>query len=294
MAALARCDRVGVGGPACGEGWVEVTATSLRQRRQKVLEGWGSTETPLAWVGEVGGLKDSGAVAATQLVLAVWQWLVCPWGTPMGACNGSSKTVKRIKKKKKKPHLRAAVLLRRIEPPPDTVSVQVNLDVLGLTTIAGLPIATQPPWHYTPRQWSLAASLRHHRPSRVRDNATTQLRGVRGNAATWRWRRIRRSDDHKDDDHDHGRSNGPGCGGTDDDCDDNGAAAGGIGGGDGDGGRDSECGDGDGDGEAGSGDADVDGDNGDRVATVVMRAWARTVGTQTGTTLLLVHILSYE
>ncbi|KAH8993062.1 hypothetical protein EDB86DRAFT_2830285 [Lactarius hatsudake] len=104
------------------------------------------------------------------------------------------------------------------------------------------------------------------------------------------------SDDHEDDDHDHGHSKGSGCCGTDDDGDDNGAAAGGIGGGDGDSSRDSEHGDGDGDGDGdvGSGDVDVDGDNGDRVATVVMRAQARTVGTQTGTTLLLVHIVSYE
>ncbi|KAH9015423.1 hypothetical protein EDB83DRAFT_2321293 [Lactarius deliciosus] len=50
----------------CMRRGVEATATGLRQRRWKVLEGWGSTEMPLAWVGEVGDLKDSGAVAATR------------------------------------------------------------------------------------------------------------------------------------------------------------------------------------------------------------------------------------
>ncbi|KAH9080248.1 hypothetical protein EDB83DRAFT_2310531 [Lactarius deliciosus] len=106
--------------------------------------------------------------------------------------------------------------------------------------------------------------------------ATTQQHSCGACAAT------QPRDDHEDNNDDHGRSNGPGCGGTDNNCNDDGAVAGGIGGGDGDGGRDS------------SGDADVDGDNGDWVVTVVMRAWAQTVGTQMGTTLLLVHILSYE
>ncbi|KAH9024730.1 hypothetical protein EDB85DRAFT_1986094 [Lactarius pseudohatsudake] len=53
-----------------------------------------------------------------------------------------------------------------------------NLNVLyctvcgELTSIAGLPIATQP-WHYTPRQWLPAAGLRRHHPLRYRTDATT-------------------------------------------------------------------------------------------------------------------------
>ncbi|KAH9018186.1 hypothetical protein EDB83DRAFT_2320941 [Lactarius deliciosus] len=318
---------------------VEATATGLRQRRRKVLEGWGSTEMPLAWVGEVGGLKDSGAVAATQLVPAAWQWLAYLRGTPVGACNGSSKTVKRIKKEKEKSHLVAAALLRGglslrqtlfpsksfmfnvqlgrtgfplphnrrgITPhdngcwlPASDVTTPVLRHRGDVTTDIHHPTWTQttplPPPQPNParlsnRQRSCGVCATTQLWG-VRDNAaagraqqcscgacaTMQLRGVRNNAAVGRARQ---------------RSHG--CGGTDDDGDDDGAAAGGIGGGDVDSGRDSERGDGDGDGDAGSGDADMDGDNGDQVAMVVMRAWARTVGMQTGTTLLLVHILSYE
>ncbi|KAH8976816.1 hypothetical protein EDB86DRAFT_2839120 [Lactarius hatsudake] len=101
-------------------------------------------------------------------------------------------------------------------------------------------------------------------------------------------------EDHKDNNHDHGHSKGPGCCGTNDDGDDDGAAVGGIGGGDGDGGKDSKHGNGNGNSNAGSGDVDVDSDNRDQVVMVVMRAWAWTVGMQTGITLLLVHIVSYK
>ncbi|KAH8976951.1 hypothetical protein EDB86DRAFT_2838744 [Lactarius hatsudake] len=133
-------------------------------------------------------------------------------------------------------------------------------------------VPMSPPTSTTPRGPKLHPYHHHNRTLRTYQN---------DNAAT--------SDDHEDDNHDHGHSKGSGCCGTDDDGDDNGAVAGGIGGGDGDSSRDSEHGDGDGDGDGdvGSGDVDVDGDNGDQVATVVMRAQARTVGTQTGTTLLL-------
>ncbi|KAH9175205.1 hypothetical protein EDB89DRAFT_1904080 [Lactarius sanguifluus] len=183
-------------------------------------------------------------------------------------------------------------------PPASDVTAPVLRHRADVTTDIHHPTWTQttplPPPQPNPAR--LSKRQRSHEVC-----TTTQLRGVRDNAAacathgaTVQRRASDDGDDHEDHDHDNGCSNGPGCGGTDDDGDDDGAAAGGIGGGDGDGGRDSERGDGDGDGDAGSGDADVDGDNGDRVATVVMRAWARTVGTQTGTTLLLVHILSYE
>ncbi|KAH8990886.1 hypothetical protein EDB86DRAFT_2831005 [Lactarius hatsudake] len=337
---------------------VEATAMGLRQRRRKVLEGWGSTEMPLAWVGEVGGLKDSGAVAATQLVLVAWQWLVYPQGTPVGACNGSSKTVKRIKKEKEKSHLRVAALLRgglslrqtlfpsksfmfNVQlgrtgfplphnrhgitphdngrwPPASDVTAPVLRHRGNVTTDIHHPMWTQttplPPPQPNPARlsnrqhscglWGVCdnAAAGHVRQRSCGACATTQLWGMHNNTAVGHVQQrscgacttTQLRDDHEDHDHDNGRSNGPGCGGTDDDGDDDGAAAGGIGGGDGDSGRDSEHGDGDGDSDAGSGDADMDGDNGDRVVMVVMRAWVRTVGMQTGTTLLLVHILSYE
>ncbi|KAH9063661.1 hypothetical protein EDB83DRAFT_2315245 [Lactarius deliciosus] len=266
MAALARCDGVGVGGPACGKGWMEVTATGLRQRQQKVLEGWGSTETPLAWVGEVGSLKDSGAVAAkknkcilihwteAQLIPAAWQWLACPQGTPMGACNSSSKTVKQIEKEKEKTTPKGSSALeegeswqKKIEPLPDTVSVQVIHVQLGRTMHNNghwLPASDVTTPVINPNHTPTTTTTEPCAPIKM----TTQPQ-----------------------------------------------AAGGIGGGDWDGGgSDSERSDGDGDGNAGSGDTDVDGDNGDWVAMVVMGAWAQMVGTQTGTILLLVHILSYK
>ncbi|KAH8990715.1 hypothetical protein EDB83DRAFT_2325477 [Lactarius deliciosus] len=293
MAALARCDGVGIGGPACGKGWMEVTATGLRQRRQKVLEGWGSMETPLAWVGEVGGLKDSGAVAAkknkcilihwteAQLIPAAWQWLACLQGTPMGACNGSSKTVKQIKKEKEKTTPKGGSALeegeswqKKIEPPPDTVSIRVVHVQLGRT------------------RTDINHKTSHCHTTAMALHPTTMVAGRQPPMS------LPQSNNHKDDDHDNGCSNGPGCGGTnnDDNDNDNGAVAGGIGGGDwdGDGGSDSERSDGDGDGDVGSGDTDVDGDNRDQVAMVVMGVWVQTVGTQMGTILLLVHILSYK
>ncbi|KAH9179480.1 hypothetical protein EDB89DRAFT_1900649 [Lactarius sanguifluus] len=156
------------------------------------------------------------------------------------------------------------------------------------TMVAGRQPPTSPPQSYATVPMSPLTSTTPHgpKPHPYHHHNRTLRAYQNDNAAT-----SDDGDDHEDHDHDNGRSNGPGCGGTDDDGDDDGAAAGGIGGGDGDGGRDSERGDGDGDGDAGSGDADVDGDNGDRVATVVMRAWARTVGTQTGTTLLLILLM---
>ncbi|KAH8989297.1 hypothetical protein EDB83DRAFT_2325589 [Lactarius deliciosus] len=293
----------------CMRRGVEVTAMGLRQRRRKVLEGWGSTEMPLAWVGEVGGLKDSGAVAATQLVPVAWQWLAYPRGTPVGACNGSSKTVKRITKEKEKSHLRAAALLRgglslrQTLFPSKSFMFNVQLGRTGFP----LPHNRRGITPHDNGRWLPASDVTAPVLRGVRNNAamgrarqhscgacaTTQLRGMRNNAAAGRAQQrscgacattqLRGV-------HDNAAAQRPGMWWYRR----RGAAAGGIGGGDGDGGRDSERGDGDGDGDAGSGDADMDSDNRDRVAMVVMRAWARTVGTQTGTTLLLVHILSYE
>ncbi|KAH9058967.1 hypothetical protein EDB83DRAFT_2315862 [Lactarius deliciosus] len=263
----------------CMRRGVEVTATGLRQRRRKVLEGWGSTEMPLAWVGEVGGLKDSGAVVATRSGGVA---VACvPAGLSLRQMLFPSKSfmfnVQLGRTGFPLPHNRRGITPHdngRWLPASDVTAPVLR----GVRNNAAMGRA---------RQHSCGACATMQLQG-MRNNAaagraqqrscgacaTTQLRGVRDNAAvvhTWQaqwpgmwWYRRR------------------------------GAAAGGIGGGDGDGGRDSKHGDGDGDGDAGSGDADMDGDNGDQVAMVVMRVWARTVGTQTGTTLLLVHILSYE
>ncbi|KAH9163597.1 hypothetical protein EDB89DRAFT_1912569 [Lactarius sanguifluus] len=286
---------------------VEATATGLRQRRRKVLEGWEARRRLLhGWESSFqrrgSGLRARGVRRWERATAARRQ------------LNEFKKEKEKIAPKggsalERKSFIFNVQLFGRTRTDIDRrTSYHTTAVALHPTTmVAGRQPPTSPPQSYATVPMSPLTSTTPHGPkphpyhhhnrtlrTYQNDNAATRCARQRSCGACATTQPRDDGDDHEDHDHDNGRSNGPGCGGTDDDGDDDGAAAGGIGGGDGDGGRDSERGDGDGDGDAGSGDADVDGDNGDRVATVVMRAWVRTVGTQTGTTLLLVHILSYE
>ncbi|KAH9174096.1 hypothetical protein EDB89DRAFT_1904809 [Lactarius sanguifluus] len=232
MAALARCDEVGV-------------RVDLRAAR-----GGGDGHRLRA---EAAKETYLDTLAEAQLVPMAWQWLA--WYTGLSIATQPPPWHYALRQ------WRPAAGLRPHHPSPTTNDrTDATTDIHHPTwtpNYAPTTTTTEPrvPIKMTMQPWD------------VRDNAAAgraqqQVRNSRRDCATTC------HDDHKDDDHnDHvnGCSNGLGCGDINDDDDDDGAAADGIGSrdrggdrdGDGDGSRDSERSDGD------TGGGDADGDNGD-------------------------------